>query len=94
MRVNVGEFTPYGSLIIVAYVEPEYTYPGKGDQLIARLFPYVKAAIMLVTTENGIPRAYAPFQTQLLLSLLQLENLSLREIDLSVPADVDEEPPF
>ena len=94
MKVTVGEFTPYGSVIIVAYVEAEYTYPGKGDQLIARLFPYVKAATMLVATENGIPRAYAPFQTHLLLSLLQLENLPLREIDLTVPAEIDEDPPF
>jgi len=51
--------------------------------------------IMLVSVERDGFDAYAPFQTYTLLALLQLEQLTLHEIDLSVlPAEKDEPLPF
>ena len=51
--------------------------------------------IMLVSVERDGFAAYAPFQTHTLLALLQLEQLTLHEIDLSVPpAEKDEPLPF
>lgn len=50
---------------------------------------------MLVAVERDGFAAYAPFQTHTLLALLQLEQLTLHEIDLSVPpAEKDEPLPF
>lgn len=96
MKVRVAEIDPYGSIIIVAIVDSKYTVAGPGDELLRQLQPYFKIhPIMLVSVEHNGFRAYAPFQTHLLLTLIQLENLHLRELDLSTPpAEEDEELPF
>lgn len=96
MKIQVAEIDPYGSIIIVAIVNSAYTVAGPGDELLSQLQPYFKIhPIMLVSIEENGFRAYAPFQTHLLLALIQLENLSLRELDLSVPpAEEEEELPF
>jgi hypothetical protein len=96
MKVQVAEIDPYGSVIIVAIVPSECTVAGAGDDLLKRIQPYFKVhPIMLVSVEANGFRAYAPFQTHLLLALIQLENLDLHELDLSLPPPEDEEdPPF
>lgn len=96
MRVQIAEIDPYGSVIIVAIVDSTYTTTGTGDELLRRLQPYFRIPpIMLVSVEQNGFRAYAPFQTHVLLALIQLENLTLRELDLSVPpAEIEEELPF
>lgn len=96
MRVQVSEIDPYGSVIIVAIVASEYTVAGPGDELLKKLQPYFRIhPIMLVSVQSNGFRAYAHFQTHLLLALIQLENLNLRELDLTVaPVEEEEELPF
>ena len=96
MRVQVAEFAPHGSSIVVAIVESRYTLKGAAEPVlkeVAAHFPGRPA--MLVSIEPNGFRAWAPFQTGQLLALLQLETLALREIDLSLPPPrVDEPLPF
>ena len=40
---------------------------------------------MLVSIEDNGMRAYAPFETHVLLALIQLENLRLESMDLGQP---------
>lgn len=96
MKIHTAEIEPYGSVIIVAIVDSKYTTAGAGDDMLRRLQPYFRThPIMLVSIESNGFRAYAHFQTHLLLVLIQLENLSLRELDLSIaPTEVEEELPF
>jgi hypothetical protein len=96
MKIQVAEIDPYGSVIIVAIVASEFTVARSGDALIEKLQPYFRIhPIMLVSVQQNGFRAYAHFQTHLLLALIQLENLTLRDLDLSVPPEeVDEELPF
>jgi hypothetical protein len=92
----VAEIDPYGAPIIVSLVDTAFTVAGPGDQLLARLQPYFPLhPIMLVSIQANGYRAYAPFQTHRLLALIQLEQLTIQEVDLSVPPARDEEPlPF
>lgn len=96
MRVKTATFSPHGAPIRVAIVDSQWLQPAAGDQLLAQLqshFPL--EPIMLVSIEEDGFGAYAPFQTHTLLALLQLEQLTLCEIDLSVPpAEKDEPLPF
>lgn len=48
---------------------------------------------MLVSIEDNGPRAYAFFQTHMILALIQLENLHLSILDLSA-APPEQEIPF
>lgn len=92
MKIQVAEIDPYGSVVIVAIVESKYTVAGAGDELLTRLLPYFKThPIMLVSVETNGFRAYARFQTHLLLALIQLENLDLRTVDLDGPPTAPEE---
>ena len=96
MKVHVTEFAPHGSPIVVAIVDSAYTLDGAAEAVwkqVAAWFP--TQPVMLVSVEPNGFRAYAPFQTGQLLALLQLETLTLREIDLSVPPpEKDEALPF
>lgn len=96
MRIQVTEFAPHGSSVVVAIVEPRYTVPGAAEPVwkdVSAHFPALP--VMLVSVEPNGFRAWAPFQTARLLALLQLETLALREIDLSVPPMREDEPlPF
>lgn len=96
MKIEVAEVTPYGSSILVALVDPQYTTPTHGADLLARIQPYYPThPIMLVSVQGNGFQAYAAFQTHLILALIQLEYLDLTELDLSVPApQLEEELPF
>lgn len=94
MIVQTSEWTPYGAYIRVVLVPSEYTLAGPGDRLIDRIMVYAPPyTVMLVSIEENGFRAYAPFQTQELLALLQLEELEYLPLDLSVPPP-DPELPF
>lgn len=96
MKIQVAEVTPYGSPILVALVDSEYTTPTHGAGLIARIQPYYPThPIMLVSVQGNGFQAYASFQTHLILALIQLEYLELTDLDLSVPPpEKEEELPF
>ena len=96
MKIQVAEIEPYGSVIVVAIVESAYTAAEKWCEMLRRLQPYFRFhPIMLVSLETNGFRARAHFQTHLLLALIQLEVLSLREVDLAqLPAYSDESLPF
>ena len=96
MRIQVMEFAPHGSPIVVAIVDSTFTVKGAGDAVIRKVAEHFPALpIMLVSIQPNGFRAYAPFQTGELLALLQLEKLGLREIDISLPAPETDAPlPF
>jgi len=95
MKVQVMEFAPHGSPIVVAIVESRLTLKGAAEPVLKKVaehFPF--RPVMLVSIEPNGFRAYAPFQTGELLALLQLEELDLEEIDISLPAPNDAPLPF
>jgi len=96
MKIQVAEVTPYGSPVLVAIVSSEYTNPSHGTGMLRQIQPYYPShPIMLVSVEGNGFRAYATFETHMLLALIQLENLHATEIDLSMPPpEVEEELPF
>ena len=100
MKIQVADWTPYGSTIRVAMVPAEYTEGGAnaaaGDALIEQIWKYFPTnGIMLVSAAQGGLRAYAPFQTETLVSLLEHEDLHYAELDLSIPpAVIEDELPF
>lgn len=96
MKVKTATFSPHGAPIRVAIVDSEWLRPGPGGELLAQLQAYFPLEpIMLVAVEKDGFSAYATFQTHTLLALLQLEELTLHEIDLSTPpAEKDEPLPF
>ena len=95
MKVHVAEITPYGAPILVAIVPSAYTTPAAGDPLLRRIQRHYRAhPIMLVSVERNGYRAYAKFQTHLLLALIQLEMLDLVELDLDATPIPEEELPF
>ncbi|MFC4932530.1 hypothetical protein [Massilia sp. GCM10023247] len=96
MKVQVTEFAPHGSTIVVAIVESRYTLDGTGEAVLRQVEAHFPTRpVMLVSLEPNGFRAYAPFQTGQLLALLQLESLALREIDLALPPPAKDEPlPF
>lgn len=94
MKVHVTEIEPYGSPLLVALVPSDFTNSTAGPGFVKRLQPYYKfLPIMLVSVETNGFRAYAAFQTHVLLALIQLEYLNFEELDLSTPPP-DEELPF
>jgi hypothetical protein len=96
MKVQVTEFAPHGSAIVVAIVESRYTLDENAAPVLRQVAAHFPGRpVMLVSIEPHGFRAWAPFQTGQLLALLQLEALELREIDLSVgPPEKDEPLPF
>ena len=95
MQLRYAEIEPYGAPITVVIVDSQFTQAGPGDDLLHRLRPYFRTSpIMLISVERNGFRAYAPFQTHLLLALIQLEELQIREIDLDEAPCIDEEVPF
>ena len=95
MKVQVMEFAPHGSPIVVAIVESRLTVKGAAEPVLKKVaehFPF--RPVMLVSIEPNGFRAYAPYQTGELLALLQLEELDLEEIDISLPAPNDAPLPF
>lgn len=96
MLVQVAEVTPFGAPVLIAVVPSGYTEPSNGPNMLRRLQPYYRHhPIMLVSVEQNGFRAYATFETHMLLALIQLEFLDLTDLDLSVPApEQDDELPF
>ena len=96
MRIQVTQFAPHGSPIVVALVESGFTVQGAAEPVLKKVAEHFPALpVMLVSIEPNGFRAYAPFQTGELLALLQLETLAFQEIDISLPAPESDEPlPF
>ena len=96
MKIQVMEFAPHGSPIVVAIVESRFTVKGAAEPVLKKVAEHVPfRPIMLVSIEPNGFRAYAPFQTGELLALLQLEELAFKEIDISLPAPESDAPlPF
>lgn len=96
MKAHAAEIDPYGAPIMVVIVDSAHTVPNAGTQLLIRLQPYFPThPIMLVSVERNGYRAYASFETHRLLALIQLEQLTLQEIDLTKPPPEKDEPlPF
>jgi len=96
MKIQVMEFAPHGSPIVVAIVDSRFTLKGAAEPVLKKVaarFP--SRPVMLVSIEPNGFRAYAPFQTGELLALLQLEELAFEEIDISLPAPEGDMPlPF
>ena len=94
MRIQVAEVTPYGAPTLVALVPSEFTVTVAGDDLLVKIQRhYPTHPIMLVSVEANGFRAYAKFQTHMLLALIQLEYLDLVELDLATaPAESDDLP--
>lgn len=83
-KIPVAEFDPYGSPVALAVVPPEYTQPSQGAALIRKIQPHLPTRpIMLVSVMDNGFRAYAPFQTHLLLIHAQLQYLDFFEVDLT-----------
>ena len=96
MKIQVMEFAPHGSPIVVAIVDSKLTVKGAAEPVLKKVAEHFPVRpIMLVSIEPIGFRAYAPFQTGQLLALLQLETLDFEEIDISLPAPESNEPlPF
>lgn len=93
MKIHVAEVTPYGSPILIAVVPSSCTEPSNGPDMLRRVQPYYRHhPIMLVSVEQNGFRAYATFETHMLLALIQLEFLDLLELDLDAPPPDDELP--
>lgn len=96
MKIQVAEVTPFGSPVLIAIVATTFTDPLNGPSMLERVQLYFRLhPIMLVSIQENGYRAYATFETHILLALIQLEFLDVTELDLSVPpADPDDELPF
>jgi hypothetical protein len=94
MQVSIAEYTSHGSSMIIAIVPSEFTAcQVAGDAMVKRIHGYFRTMpVMLVSIEDNGLRAYAAFQTHMLLALIQLEMLELRGLDLSLPPPEDELP--
>jgi hypothetical protein len=95
MKIQVAEVTPYGAPILVAIVPPEYTNPSYASSIVPTIQRhYPTHPIMLVAVDSNGFRAYAAFETHLLLALIQLELLELRDLDLTSPPPESDDLPF
>ncbi|KQQ87225.1 hypothetical protein [Massilia sp. Leaf139] len=95
MRVQVTQFAPHGSPIVVAVVASAFTLKDAAEPVLKKVAEHYPALpVMLVSIEPNGFRAYAPFQTGELLALLQLEQLHFEEIDISLPPEDDAPLPF
>lgn len=83
-KIPVAEFDPYGAPIALALVPSCFTKPEQGAPLIRRIQRHLPTRpIMLVSVEDNGYRAYAPFQTHVLLMHAQLQYLDFFEVDLN-----------
>lgn len=94
MKIETAVVTIKGVKLALAFPDSSYVQSGEGDTLIARLAPYFPALpVMLVTFEDG-ERAYAGFQYEPIFRELNLDDISLTEIDLDTPPPDDSKLPF
>ena len=78
----------------VAFVHDSWVRPGVGDTLISRIRPFLPPLPIMLVSEDGPNRAYAPFQTPEFLNLLLEVQVQRFEIDLSEEPEDEEELPF
>lgn len=91
MRIEVALAQLGIARLVVAFPDDSYVRPGVGDQLIAKLAPYVPPLGIMLVSEGATLRAYAPFETHKLIPLLADAKLSRFVIDLSAPPEDEEE---
>lgn len=91
MRIRITKIEQYGSDVVVALVDSLLTVAGAGDDLISRIEPHFRGRpIMLVSLEENGYRAYAHFQTHMILMELQRRQLVFVDIDLDQPMPEEE----
>lgn len=84
MLIQVAEVESHGAPILLAIVPSEFTLPEAGPSMISRIARHRPTLpIMLISIEENGPRAFAYFHTHVLLALLQLETLTLVDLDLA-----------
>ena len=84
MLVRVATFTPYGSEIAIILVDSANTAPQAGAAMLRQVERHIRVKpIMLLSIEENGYRAYATFQTAVLLALLQLEQVTFADLDLT-----------
>lgn len=94
MKIDTAIVTLRGVRMGIAFPHSTWVRPGVGDQLINRLAPFMPTLpIMLVCFDEGEERAYAAFQTKAFFEALNLDEISLVEIDLDAEPP-EEELPF
>lgn len=92
MKIPVAQFSPYGPSIAIALVASQYTNAEHGPAVLKRLSPHFPTqGIMLVSVEDNGFKAFATFQTGVLLALIQLEYLQFSEVDLHKPPALPEQ---
>jgi hypothetical protein len=94
MKVDAALVELLGVRLAVAYVHDSWVRPGVGDQLIARLMPFLPPMPIMLVSEDGPARAYAPFQTRQFFELLPTARVQRFEIDLSEDPEDEEDLPF
>lgn len=93
MQIRFAEVTSHGAPLIVAIVPSIFTTSQAGPGMISRIQVHMTSMpIMLVSIEDNGPRAYAPFETHVLLALIQLENLNFAVVDLNATVSAEELP--
>lgn len=94
MKIDTSIVTIKGVRMALAFPHSTWVRPGVGDDLIARLARHLPPMpIMLVNFDDGEERAYAAFDATPFLSALNLDDISLVEVDLDA-APPEEELPF
>ena len=95
MKLRAGIVSIRGVRIALAFVQARHLGAGMGDTLLVRLTPYFFGLpIMLVSIKDSPRRAYATFETAVLLAELDLGRMDEREIDLDMPPPETRELPF
>jgi hypothetical protein len=95
LKLRAGIVTVRGVRLALAFVAPSFLETGAGDALLARLTPYFPGLpIMLMSTVAGDARAYATFNTSLLIAELDLTGVALCDLDLDTPAPETRTLPF
>lgn len=93
MRISYAEVDNYGAVLVVAIVPSEFTQAALGPGMIVKIQRRLPTKpIMLVSIEANGTRAYADFETHVLLALIQLETLHLTVLDLDSPLPEQELP--
>lgn len=83
MVISFAKVDNNGSTLIIAIVPSEFSLAAAGRDVIAKIERHLPALpVMLVSIEDNGPRAFAFFETHMLLALVQLETLLLSVLDL------------
>lgn len=94
MKVEAALVELLGVRLAVAFVHDSWVRPGVGDRLISRLMPFLPPMPIMLVSEGGPSRAYAPFQVKAFFELLPSAQVQRFEIDLAEDLEDEEELPF